>query len=374
MVRRARAEVPTLWTAGTAWAQMTSRPVFMGPETGSCAPVLTGAGRLRVSPAGNSPEEITESAEAAAEEEYHIPVLFDEIMEALAPGPGRVILDGTLGGGGHTGGFLDRGAEVIALDQDPDALEHAGERLAAHGDRLVTMHANFADFPELFREAGLREGGLDAMLFDLGVSSHQLDCAERGFSFRMDAALDMRMNPHGPVTAADVINGFPEQELARIFFELGDEKKSRAVARAICRRRETRPFLTTGDLADTVASVVPKKNASHPATRVFQAVRMTVNNELGVLENVLASAHRWLKPGGRVAFLTFHSLEDRMVKNWFRAHSEPLLDRPEWPAPRPNPECWYRLVTRKGLTAGEEETSRNPRSRSARLRVAERLA
>lgn len=305
---------------------------------------------------------------------YHVPVMPAEVVAALRPEPGRVILDGTLGGGGHSEEFLKRGASVVALDQDPDALERAGTRLSeAYAGRMTARRANFADFPAVLEELGFHDG-VDGLFFDLGVSSHQLDTAGRGFSFQRNGPLDMRMDPSRPVTAAELVNTLPEEELARIFFEYGEEKASRRVARAIVKRRERAPFETTADLAETVASVVPRKGGATPSTRVFQAVRIAVNDELGALERVLAVAHRWLKPGGRLAFLTFHSLEDRMVKNWFRAHSEPFIDRPEWPAPRPNPECWYRLINRRGETAGEEELARNPRARSARLRVVERLA
>jgi 16S rRNA (cytosine1402-N4)-methyltransferase len=208
---------------------------------------------------------------------------------------------------------------------------------------------------------------------DLGVSSHQLDAPERGFSFMRDGPLDMRMDPAGPLCAADLVNTWPEEELARIFYEYGDEKASRRVAKTIIRRRAERPFETTSDLAELVATVIPKRGPASPATRVFQALRIAVNDEMGALESTLDAAHHWLKPGGRLAVITFHSLEDRMVKQFFRRHSDVEIDRPEWPAPRPNPDCHYRLITRKGITASPAEISRNPRSRSAKLRVVERL-
>ena len=211
------------------------------------------------------------------------------------------------------------------------------------------------------------------MLFDLGVSSHQLDVPERGFSFMRDGPLDMRMDPDAPVCAADLINGWPEEELARIFYEYGDEKASRRVAKAIVQRRAEKRFETTADLAGVIGTVIPRRGPASPATRVFQALRIAVNDEMGALEAALSSAHQWLKPGGRLAVITFHSLEDRVVKQFFRRHSDAEIDRPEWPAPRPNPECYYRLVTRKGIAAGATEQARNPRSRSAHLRVVERL-
>lgn len=303
---------------------------------------------------------------------YHTPVLEDEVIHALMPMPGKLMLDGTLGGGGHTRRLLAQGTNVLALDQDPEALAWATQRLAEDAEHLVTLRANFASFPEILEEVGLGPV-LDGILLDLGVSSHQLDAAERGFSFLRDGPLDMRMDPSAPVCAADLVNDWPEEELARIFYEYGDEKASRRVAKAIVRRRAERAFDTTCDLAAVVATVIPKRGPASPATRVFQALRIAVNNEMSALETALEAAHHWLKPGGRLAVITFHSLEDRMVKQFFRRHSDAEIDRPEWPAPRPNPDCHYRLITRKGITASTEETSRNPRSRSAKLRVVERL-
>ncbi len=303
---------------------------------------------------------------------YHIPVLEHEVVEALRPAAGKLIMDGTLGGGGHTGRLLAHGANVLALDQDPAALAWATRRLEEAADHLVALRCNFATFPDILKEAGLGPV-LDGILLDLGVSSHQLDVAERGFSFLREGPLDMRMDPDAAIRAADLVNGWPEEELARVFFEYGDEKASRRVARAIVKRRAERLFETTADLAAVVATVVPKRGPASPATRVFQALRIAVNDETGALEAALDAAHNWLKPGGRLAVISFHSLEDRIVKHRFRRQSQAEIDRPEWPAPRPNPECYYRLVTRKGITAGPTEISRNTRSRSATLRVVERL-
>ncbi len=311
-------------------------------------------------------------AAKAEDESYHIPVLEREVIDALAPAPGKLVLDGTLGGGGHTRRLLDCGANVLALDQDPEALAWAENRLADAADHLILLRSNFASFPDILEEAGLGPV-LDGMLLDLGVSSHQLDAPERGFSFMRDGPLDMRMDPDAPVCAADLINGWPEEELARIFYEYGDEKASRRVAKTIVARRAEKRFETTADLAAVIGTVIPRRGPASPATRVFQALRIAVNDEMGALEAALASAHHWLKPGGRLAVITFHSLEDRIVKQFFRRHSDPEIDRPEWPSARPNPDCYYRLVTRKGIAATAAETSRNPRSRSAHLRVVERL-
>lgn len=323
-------------------------------------------------PAADSPDPGNDNGPGEDDTTYHIPVLEEEVVEALSPAPGKLLMDGTLGGGGHTRRLLRAGAYVLALDQDPEALAWASQRLEGVADHLITIRSNFAAFPTILEEAGLGPV-LDGILLDLGVSSHQLDAADRGFSFMREGPLDMRMDPSAPISAADLVNGWPEEELARIFYEYGDEKASRRVAKAIVKRRAERLFETTADLAAVVGTVIPKRGPASPATRVFQALRIAVNDEMGVLEAALESAHRWLKPGGRLAVITFHSLEDRLVKRFFRKHSDPEIDRPEWPAPRPNPDCYYRLVTRKGITASEEETRRNPRSRSATLRVVERL-
>jgi len=349
------------------WAHLAHLPLGAGLWSDSSS-VAAGrrAGSLRVTSFGQ-PEE-----PGVQDSSYHVPVLEEEVVAALAPAEGKLLLDGTLGGGGHTRRLLENGAWVLALDQDPEAIEWATRRLEGMEDQMIALRANFASFPDILREAGLGPV-LDGILLDLGVSSHQLDAAERGFSFMRDGPLDMRMDPDGPLSAADVVNQWPEEELARIFYEYGGEKASRRVAKVIVKRREDHPFETTADLAGVVGTVIPKRGPASPATRVFQGLRIAVNDEMGALEAALASAHHWLKPGGRLAVITFHSLEDRIVKQHFRRHSEAEIDRPEWPAPRPNPDYHYRLITRKGITASPEETKRNPRSRSATLRVVERL-
>ncbi len=306
------------------------------------------------------------------DEAYHIPVMPDEVVEYLQPVPGKIIMDGTFGGGGHTRLLLGAGAEVVALDRDADAHTQAGEVAEEWPDTFVALRTTFDRYPAIFEEAGV--SGVDGMLFDIGVSSWQFDSPDRGFSFRFDGPLDMRMDQSAPLTAAEVVNTWPLDELARVFYTYGEEKASRRVAAAIGARRKEKPLATTRELADLVATVVPKHSGAHPATKVFQALRIVVNDELGCLERALEQAHRWLKPGGRLVVITFHSLEDRIVKIYMRKHSEPFIDRPEWPAPRPNPECYYRLPVRKALIAGEAEQAANPRSRSAKLRVAERLA
>lgn len=302
---------------------------------------------------------------------YHLPVLLNEVLEMLQPAPGKLIFDGTLGGGGHTEALLQRGARVVAMDQDDEALRHAGERLKGYADQFCALKGNFRDFPTVLGEAGVE--GLDGMLIDIGVSSRHLDAAERGFSFQKDGPLDMRMDTSGPVTAADIVNTYAQEDLERILRQYGEEPQARKIARAIVAERGKAAITTTLQLADLISRVCPKYSKRHPATLTFQALRIETNEELAVLEDFLAAAPKWLKPGGRLAVISFHSLEDRVVKHTFQRQSQPYLDRPEWPAPRPNPDCVYRLLSRKPLEASEIELNLNPRARSARLRGVERL-
>jgi 16S rRNA (cytosine1402-N4)-methyltransferase len=302
---------------------------------------------------------------------YHLPVLLAETLEALQPAPGKLIFDGTLGGGGHSEALLQKGARVVAMDQDEQALAYANARLKGYADRFCALRGNFRHFPQIVEEAGV--SGFDGMLVDIGVSSHQLDDGARGFSFNKEAPLDMRMDTNADQTAADVINTAAEEELVRIFFEYGEEPNARRIARAIVKARSSRLIQTTTQLAEIVAAASPKRGKRHPATLVFQALRIAVNDELAALRDFLAAAPKWLKPGGRLAVITFHSLEDRIVKQTFAHLSMPELDRPEWPAPRPNPDCVLKLITRKPIEASEAELELNPRARSARLRVVERL-
>lgn len=303
---------------------------------------------------------------------YHLPVMLREVLELLQPAPGKVVVDCTLGGGGHSQAMLESGARVIGIDQDPDALAFASERLAEFGDRFTAVQASFHEIEDVLRTLGLSK--VDAILADLGVSSYQLDTASRGFSFQRDGALDMRMSPLNPVTAATLVNTADEEELAKIFRDYGDEPAARRVAARIVRERAQAPFTHTLQLADMVSSVIPKKSRIHPATRVFQALRIAVNREYEVLEAGLSAFTRAVAPGGRVGLITFQSGEDKRVKHYFKDHALEFLDRPEWPAPRKNPFYQFRIVTNKPVVAGELEQRTNPRSRSAKLRVAERLS
>lgn len=296
---------------------------------------------------------------------YHVPVLPDEVVEWMQPAAGKFIIDGTLGGGGHSELFLEAGATVLGVDRDPEALAHATRRLAAHGERFRPWegnHSELAGDPSVARADGL--------LLDLGVSSRQLDSAERGFSFMREGPLDMRMGPSSPRTAAEVVNEWPEAELVRILREYGEEKRARRIAAAMVQGRSRQPFATTLELADCIEKAVGRQGRIHPATRAFQAIRMAVNEELESLERALEAVPRLLKPGGRLLVITFHSLEDRLVKHFLKQHSTEWLDNPAWPEPRRNPECRFRLLARKAIAAGEAEVAANPRARSAKLRVA----
>lgn len=302
---------------------------------------------------------------------HHVPVLFHESLHYMGVRSGGVYVDATLGGAGHAEAVLKAGGRLIGIDRDPDALAHAAEVLAGYGDAVVLRRSNFSQMAAVVDE--LAAGGVDGVLMDLGVSSHQLDCAERGFSLRADGPLDMRMDPGESLTAAEIVNTWGEDELLGLFRELGEEKRARAVAREIVRRRGERSFSRTMELADCVASVVRKTGRTHPATRVFQALRMKVNRELESLEEALEAIPSLLRPGGRLVVISFHSLEDRIVKRFMQRLSAREIDRPEWPEARPNPELALRVLTKRPVTAKEGELGGNPRARSAKLRAAERL-
>src|SRR5213596_3252724 len=302
---------------------------------------------------------------------YHRSVLQREVLGLLKPKPGLLIMDGTCGGGGHTEALLESGADVLALDQDPDAVRHVTERLAHLGRRIIVRQANFRHADCVLDELGIRTIG--GALLDLGVSSRQLENAERGFSFMRNGPLDMRMDPRTSLTAATIVNEYSEEELTRLFRELGEEPAARRIATLLVKMRKSSPFRETLPLARTIEKLVGRHGRQHPATQVFQALRMEVNDELGALEQGLRVLTARLERGGRIAVISFHSLEDRIVKNFFRDHSKEWLDRPEWPEPRRNPDYDLALVTPKPVEPSEEEQRVNPRSRSAKLRVAEKI-
>jgi 16S rRNA (cytosine1402-N4)-methyltransferase len=299
---------------------------------------------------------------------YHLPVLPAEVDQWMDAHPGDVIIDGTLGGGGHTALFLEKGATVLGIDRDPQAIAHATRRLHAAADRLFPFQANYSqmlDHPQL-----PASGKVQGILLDLGVSSHQLDCAERGFSFQKDGPLDMRMGPNAVMTAADFVNEATEHEICQVLREWGEEPQARRIARLIVDRREKSPFSRTLELAQCIEQSIGRHGRTHPATRTFQAIRMRVNEELSLLHEALESSLRCLAPGGRLLVITFHSLEDRIVKQFLQHRAKPFIDDPTWPAPRSNPEHFLDLPTRKAISASPQELATNPRARSAKLRVA----
>lgn len=298
----------------------------------------------------------------------HEPVLYRELFEAVAITEGDQWVDGTFGRGGHTRGLLERGARVLALDRDEEAERAAAGMVQEWPGRLMFRRANFSEFARCCDEAGWST--VEGVLLDLGSSSPQFDQAERGFSFRQEGPLDMRMDRRSGLTAAEIVNTWSEHDLAKIFNEHGDEKESRRIARAIVARRQMEPFRVTVDLAKTVADTIPWRRAVgvHPATKVFQALRIVVNGEQEALMSVLPQAMQRLKPGGVLAVISFHSGEDRVVKYFMKEHSQENLDLPSAPIPVPNPKRFFNRVKR--YLPGEEEVSRNPRARSARLRVA----
>jgi 16S rRNA (cytosine1402-N4)-methyltransferase len=290
--------------------------------------------------------------------ERHRPVLLREALALLAPRPGMAVVDATVGGGGHAGALLEATAPdgaLLGIDRDPAALETARARLARFGPRVRLVEGNFSDLEAHLRAAGFGPAG--AILADCGLSSLQLDDATRGFSFRGDGPLDMRMSPSDPRTAADIVNREPEAALADLFYAYGEERASRRIARRIVERRRERPFERTSDLAEAVARAAGgRRGRIHPATRVFQALRIAVNGELEALERLLASAPACLVSGGRLAVIAFHSLEDRIVKRAFRDGAR---------------EGRWRILTPKPVAPGGAECADNPRARSAKLRCAE---
>jgi 16S rRNA (cytosine1402-N4)-methyltransferase len=295
----------------------------------------------------------------------HIPVLLPEVLEALGPLEGRTIVDGTFGAGGYSGAILEAGASVIAIDRDPDAIRDGQEMVARHGGRLRLVQGRFGDLDKI---AGAQ---VDGVVLDIGVSSMQLDQAVRGFSFRNEGPLDMRMAQEG-VTAAEVVNTYKVGDIARILNFLGEERQAGRLARMIERRRAQRPFVTTRDLAEAIESTIGRgmKDKIHPATRSFQALRIYVNNELGELADALFAAERALKPGGRLVVVSFHSLEDRMVKRFMADRAGKASGSRHLPEVSSVPATFEKSGGVVG--ASEEEAERNPRARSAKLRMAVR--
>ncbi len=303
----------------------------------------------------------------------HESVLAREVVEALRPAPGKLLLDGTLGGGGHALLLLEQGARVIGVDKDPRALAAARARLARFGEAFRAVRADFRDAKAVLESLGL--AAVDGALVDLGVSSPQLDLAERGFSFSRPGPLDMRMGDEGE-PLRDLLRRIDERELARILREYGEEPFARPIARAVKRAVDAGEPLDTARLAELVAGAVPRRawpRKIHPATRTFQALRIAVNDELGALAQWLEALPAILAPGGRAAAISFHSLEDRMVKEKFRALTQACTCPPDLPVCACGAKASFAPVTRKPVVAGEAEVAANPRARSAKLRVVEKL-
>lgn len=311
---------------------------------------------------------MTAAATGRADPAPHIPVMLDEVIAALAPAAGETHVDGTFGAGGYTRAILAGGAGVIAIDRDPTAIAAGAALVAASAGRLTLVEGRFGELDQ--HVAALGRAPVDGVVLDIGVSSMQLDRAERGFSFRTDGPLDMRMGSDGP-TAADVVNTSSERELARIFWLYGEEKRANALARAIVQDRDAAPFLTTRALADLCGRVVGGRPGDiHPATRAFQALRIHVNGELDELADALAAAERVLAEGGRLVVVTFHSLEDRIVKRFLADRSRERAGgsrhAPETDIAAPT----FRLALKGSLAASDAEARANPRARSAKLRAA----
>lgn len=307
---------------------------------------------------------------------HHVSVLLEECIQGLAIKPEGIYVDGTLGGAGHSSriaALLTTG-RLVGIDRDPVALKAAGERLAPYEDRVSLVHANFCELDSALDSLGI--GGVDGILLDLGVSSPQLDYGERGFSYMVDAPLDMRMNSEDSTDARAIVNTWSYEELKRILYDYGEERYAPQIASAICRRRETAPIETTLELVDIIRSAMPAsalREKQHPAKRSFQAIRIAVNDELNSVSKVMQVAIPRLNPGGRLAVITFHSLEDRIVKNAMAAAAKGCTCPPNFPVCVCGKKPQVKLITRKPIVSADAELERNPRARSAKLRICEKL-
>lgn len=305
----------------------------------------------------------------------HYSVLLEESVDALNVCADGIYADGTMGGGGHSEAILSRGAgRLIGIDQDKEAVAASRKRLAPFGERLITVNRNFSEIKSILSE--LEIDVLDGAVLDLGVSSYQLDNAERGFSYMHDAPLDMRMNRDAEISAYEVINNYSEDELTRIFYEYGEEKWSKRIAQFIIEKRRTEPIRTTGELSDIIKEAIPKKarlDGGHPAKRVFQAVRIEVNGELKILEQAVRDFIDVLKPGGVISIITFHSLEDRIVKKTFAGLAQGCTCPKSFPICVCGNKPKVKLITRKPILPSERELDENSRSKSAKLRIAQKL-
>ena len=306
----------------------------------------------------------------------HISVLYKETLDSLNIKDGGIYVDGTLGGGGHSRGILERGKNVrlIGIDRDQEAISAAGKRLEDYKENISLVNNNFSQVKQILSELGVDK--IDGAVLDLGVSSYQHDNAERGFSYMHDARLDMRMNSNDKISAYEVVNNYSEAELTRIFYEYGEEKWSKRVAEFIVRQRTQKPVETTLELVDIIKAAIPKKvrvEGSHPAKRIFQAIRIEVNNELGILKDAVSDFVDALKPGGRMAIITFHSLEDRIVKKAFSELATGCVCPKSFPVCVCNRQPVVKLISKKPILPTAEEEINNPRSKSAKLRIAEKI-
>ena len=306
----------------------------------------------------------------------HVSVLLQECIDGLAIRPDGIYVDGTTGGGGHSLEIVKRltTGHLICIDQDLDAHAAAKIRLAEYLDKITFVHDNFGNIGQILDGLGIAQ--IDGMLMDIGVSSYQLDEAERGFSYQQDAPLDMRMDESKPFSAYDVVNTYSEADLNRIIYTYGEERWAKRIAQFIVKQRELAPIQTTGELVDVIKKAIPKgarKDGPHPAKRTFQAIRIEVNAELEVLENAIAQAAQRLTAGGRLCIITFHSLEDRIVKEAFRKQENPCVCPPEFPVCVCGKKPKGKIVTRKPIIPSPQELQQNPRSRSAKLRILEGL-
>ena len=307
---------------------------------------------------------------------HHVSVLLEECIEGLNIKPDGTYVDGTLGGAGHSSEIVKRleNGRHIGIDRDNVALKAAGERLAPWADKVTLVHSNFCEIKQVLEDLDIE--GVDGILLDLGVSSPQLDDGARGFSYMADAPLDMRMNNEDPLTAHDVVNTWPYEELKRILYDYGEERYAPQIASAICKKRELKPIETTLELVDVIRSAMPPaalREKQHPAKRSFQAIRIAVNDELGSVEKVMRDAIPKLNKGGRLAVITFHSLEDRIVKNAMVAASKGCTCPPSFPVCVCGKKPQVKLITRKPIVSTDEELEMNPRARSAKLRICEKL-
>ena len=306
----------------------------------------------------------------------HISVLFDETLDSLNIKDGGVYVDGTLGGGCHSRGILERAKNVrlIGIDRDIEAIGAASERLSEFGENVTLVNNNFSNIKQILNELNVDK--IDGAVLDLGVSSYQLDNAKRGFSYMHDARLDMRMNPSDELSAYEVVNSYNEEELTKIFYEYGEEKWSKRVAEFIVEKRKIKPVETTLELVDIIKAAIPKKvrvEGSHPAKRIFQAIRIEVNNELGILKQTVSDIVDVLKPGGRISVITFHSLEDRIIKKAFLDLAMGCVCPKSFPVCVCNRQPIVKIISKKPILPTSKEENENPRSKSAKLRVAEKL-